>query len=150
MLIYAIPWWQSVRLIESIKQAIWLKCNSEEFKIITILAEIQSDDEEEAAWQLCQKYNLDLIFVTLGAQCAWIVDLNGKIWRGEPKPVDQLADTVGAGDGFSAVTLVGILLNWDINTLLNRAIDFASQICRIRGATISNTEFYQKQLNQWK
>ncbi len=144
------PWWQADRLIKSIKQATWVKCNDEEFKIITTLAEISSDDEVLGAWQICQKYNLDLILVTLGAQGARIVDVNGRVWQGKPKPVDQLADTVGAGDGFSAVTLLGLLLNWDINILLNRAIDFAAQICQMRGAICSNPEFYQEQQNKWK
>jgi fructokinase len=143
------PWWQIDQLFEIISGVSWLKCNHEEFKLISEHADTGSDNTEKAAWSLCNKFKLDLILITKGSEGAMIVNNTGKVWRGQPETMNQISDTVGAGDGFSAVTLIGILLGWDLNTLLKRAIHFASQICGIRGATINDPEFYNEQSKNW-
>jgi fructokinase len=62
----------------------------------------------------------------------------------------KLVDTVGAGDAFSSVMLLALTQQWPIDIALQRANQFASDICGIRGATPPDLTFYQKYVNAWK
>jgi fructokinase len=143
------PWWRAETIIDSIARATWVKCNADELNIIASLARIKARDEEQIAVSLCREYNLDYLFVTLGDKGAFIADAAGNVYRGISVPVVNLVDTVGAGDGFCAVSILGLLHAWDIDTLLDRAIAFASEICRVRGATFEDKAFYKNILNRW-
>jgi fructokinase len=63
--------------------------------------------------------------------------------------VPHILDTVGAGDAFSAVFIVGLLREWEISLTLRRAHRFAAAICQIRGAIPEDKEFYKPFLNEW-
>jgi fructokinase len=143
------PWWRAETIINNVARATWVKCNADEIKLIADMARIIVRDEEEIAATLCREYDLDALFVTLGSKGAFIVDAAGKVYRGESARVVNLVDTVGAGDGFCAVSLLGLLNAWDTDILLDRAIAFASEICRIRGATIDDKMFYKDLLKKW-
>lgn len=143
------PWWKEDLLIKSIARCNFLKCNIAELKVISKIVRV-SGSPEEIAQQLHKKYDLEMAIITLGADGAFIVDRLGNVIRQQSKPVTNLIDTVGAGDGFSVVTLIGIILDWPYKLLLRHATDFASQICRIRGATIANKRFYNMTQNKWK
>ena len=58
-------------------------------------------------------------------------------------------DTVGAGDAFLAITLLGESLGWPIDTAAARAAEFAAAICTHRGAVTSNLSFYETWRTQW-
>ena len=60
-----------------------------------------------------------------------------------------MVDTVGAGDGFSAVCMLGRLLGWPVTLTLERANDFAAAICGIRGAIPDHADFYQPYTKDW-
>ena len=64
------PWWQIDQLFEIISGVSWLKCNHEEFKLISEHADTGSDNTEKAAWSLCNKFKLDLILITKGSEGA--------------------------------------------------------------------------------
>lgn len=60
-----------------------------------------------------------------------------------------MVDTVGAGDGFAAVCILGAVSGWPVARLLTRADAFASAICGIRGAVPDSAEFYRPFLEEW-
>ena len=60
-----------------------------------------------------------------------------------PESFGKVADTVGAGDAFSAVCLYGLLNGWDIPVILQRAVGFAARICTIDGATTFDRQLYR-------
>lgn len=64
--------------------------------------------------------------------------------------MNNLVDTVGAGDSFSAVMIAGIIKQWPMDIALNRTLEFASAICEMRGATTTNKALYQTFQNRWK
>ena len=66
-----------------------------------------------------------------------------------PVEVQRLVDTVGAGDGFSAVWLAGLLKSWSYELVLQRAVEFASAICQLRGAVSQDEEFYRQYRQNW-
>jgi fructokinase len=66
-----------------------------------------------------------------------------------PIKIRRLVDTVGAGDGFSAVCLAGLIKDWSYPTTLKRAAEFAAEICQQRGAISQDEEFYNRYQNRW-
>jgi len=67
----------------------------------------------------------------------------------EPTATGKLMDTVGAGDAFTAVIILGLLHDWDLEQTLQRAQAFASAIVGIRGATPESRDFYTDFRQQW-
>ena len=66
-----------------------------------------------------------------------------------PESALTLVDTVGAGDAFAAVLLLGIQQDWPLTVTMQRAQQLASAIVGQRGATVSDREFYRRVLNAW-
>ena len=61
----------------------------------------------------------------------------------------QVTDTVGAGDAFTSVVLLGQAHNWPLPQLLERAQQFASAIVGVRGATVNDAAFYRPFILDW-
>jgi MFS family permease len=75
---------------------------------------------------------LQALIVTLGAEGYAYTDQQDAVLRGKPQRAITVADTVGAGDAFSAVFLLGLLNQWPAAVILNRAQAFAGAICEAR------------------
>jgi len=73
-----------------------------------------------------------------------IVVFGGEILQVTPAKETKVVDTVGAGDAFSSVMLLGILRDWPLTLCLQRAQEFASAIVSIRGAVCLDKVFYQR------
>lgn len=101
--------------------------------------------------QLMALFKLSAIIVTLGAHGYIYLNAAGQQVNGyEPiaDPVD-VVDTVGCGDAFSAIFLVGLRNAWPVAISLQRAHAFAGQICTIQGAVSIDAEFYASWQRQW-
>jgi fructokinase len=61
--------------------------------------------------------------------------------------IKQIIVTAGAE---GAVCMVANTLNWDHATMIDRANEFASAICGIRGGAPTDTDFYAPFINHWK
>ena len=67
---------------------------------------------------------------------------DNKLYQISPSQTTSVVDTVGAGDAFCSVLILGILKQWDVSTTLQRAQEFTSQIVGIQGATTFEQSFY--------
>ncbi len=56
---------------------------------------------------------------------------------------EKMVDTVGAGDAFAAVVMHGILTGRPFTNSLHDAVEFASKVCGLAGATCDSTHFYK-------
>lgn len=141
------PWWHRESAILLCRGANWLKINDDE---VYALLDTTPDalPIEQAAQQLRKQCVVDKLLVTEGAKGAFVLH-SGGIERVAPAPLRELVDTVGAGDAFSAVTLLGIIHSWPLPVLLERAAAFASRICEQRGATAPDPALYAEFLCQW-
>ena len=137
------PWWDEEIVKQSIQHSRWIKLNDDEIRLVS-----EQTDLAKAAQALIHDYSLNWIIVTKGGEGAFIATKD-QIINCEPARVEKMVDTVGAGDAFSSVTLYGILQRWPLQTILQRAVDFAAQICMVRGATIRDKVFYQNTLESW-
>ena len=144
------PWWELSRVVASVARARWVKLNEDE------LEQVQKrpvgerpEDLSEAARGLQRRWDLDLLLVTRGEQGALLLTPS-ELHRRSPRPLgEDLVDTVGAGDAFAAVMILGLLEGWEPDVILERGVSFAAEICRRRGATPQGRELYQDRLEHW-
>lgn len=140
------PWWEKALLDALLKRADWAKLNKEE---IGILVEGNTTPLEKAE-ELLRRYKLSAVILTLGSEGATSLLASGENHTVAPSLTKKIVDTVGAGDAFSSVCILGFLKHWSLGTMLERAQEFASAIVQIRGATINDVEFYQPFQHNWK
>lgn len=143
------PWWNQEIIVQQMSDANWVKCNSNELKIIGQAFKIYDENLSNLANQICKESDLEFLIVTLGDKGAFIINQNGKINTVAQVPVSEVVDTVGAGDAFSAVSILGIVNKWPKHIILERAIEFAAKMCQTKGATLNNKKYYQFILKKW-
>lgn len=139
------PFWDKETIKSLFKETSWLKLNQDELSLIV-------DDDgsiNDKVEHLFSTFPLQGITVTQGKSGAVSFQPN-QIKQGiVPSQATKVIDTVGAGDAFSSVLLLGILKDWKLSTTLTRAQEFASAIVGIQGATIKNKSFYETFLTKW-
>ncbi len=142
------PWWEQNAVMRRIRQARWVKLN--EIELGTLLQqEIPATGIAAAGERLRMDSGLEQLVVTMGAQGAWMITPQGASF-GSPVKVEEISDTVGAGDAFCAVTILGLLRGWSATDTLQRALEFAARICRQRGATAMDRALYEGFLLRWQ
>ena len=114
--------------------------NQDELKLLTDTAK----DTRHQMAELQITYGLEQVIVTRGEQGTLIRTANGELHSLVPGKVEQLVDTVGAGDAFSAVYIHGLLAGWPIDLNLHHAQHFASKVIGLRGATTNDLNFYEE------
>lgn len=138
------PWWDRASVSQVLRGSQWVKLNSEE-----LAAVLGPEDAETAEEGLRRRLDLEAVIVTRGEEGASVRTAEGQR-RAAPSRLAEVSDTVGAGDAFSAVTIVGLLQNWPWSVILERAVAFAAQVCRIQGAVTRDRRFYERALSQWE
>jgi fructokinase len=143
------PWVSAERLRWSLQHADIVKANDTELERIVELIDLEGTSPEEQAKALVQRYQLDGLLITRGEAGSWWIDNFGEQTVMATDPVAGIRDTVGAGDAFSAIFMLGLLHNWTIPVALRRAQHFAGAICQIRGAVPEHDDFYRPFLEAW-
>lgn len=136
------PWWKKEQVAQSLMDACWVKLNTDEMRL---LAPAASSPEAFIA-----EYHLQGLILTHGADGAEIVTLDGDTVRVRPEKGSTVVDTVGAGDAFTSVMLLGLLRDWPMQSTAERAQDFACRVVGQRGATVSDPSFYQDSMADWQ
>jgi fructokinase len=139
------PWWQHDDILRLLEGGSWVKLNEHE---LALLAH-SGADPASAVRQLLQDFGLQLLIVTRGAAGAVAVTAAGEEYRVAPRDVAQVTDTVGAGDAFTSIVLLGQAHHWPLPLLLERAQQFASAIVGVRGATVNDAAFYRPFIRAW-
>lgn len=145
------PWWTAELVDSCLAAARWLKLNRGELGTVVGVATETPEACEEHARRLARERDLDAVIVTMGAHGSLMVGAEGH-WRSEsePLPADEVVDTVGAGDAFSAVACMGLMEHWDPIDILCRGNAFAIELCRVRGATTQDRGMYERHLAAWE
>ena len=138
------PFWTEAGVSELLDDVHWLKLNENE------LAQLNRENEAEAAArQLKHDYSLEGIVVTCGSKGAFTLGPENRLIRVEPHQAQEVRDTVGAGDAFASVLLLGLLRSWTLEETLTRAQDFAAAVIGLQGAVSTAPDFYQQHLQTW-
>jgi fructokinase len=112
--------------------------------------DMRDSEVREACATLLRIFKLDGMIVTLGARGAVYFGSDGGFVEAAPAPVPgALVDTVGAGDAFSAVFLLGRARDWPLEQTLVRANEFSGAVCAIAGAVPSSPHFYHPFIQRW-
>lgn len=139
------PWWTMDILLEILEGADCIKLNQNELNQLVG----QGTSVAAKAVRLLTNMSAELVIVTRGKQGAIAYTADGTSYEASPEPARRIVDTVGAGDAFSAVLLLGQAKKWDIDVTLDRAQIFASAIVGVRGATVRDPGFYAGFLERW-
>lgn len=78
---------------------------------------------------------VSLAILSRGGDGAVLFGADGVIDRAPAAPVEQLIDTVGAGDAYTAVVIQGLLEHRTLAEINRRANLVAAHVCSCRGAT---------------
>jgi fructokinase len=140
------PWWDLAKVTEMIQGAACIKLNENELELIE--RQDPGTDPRTRALHLKERAGAEVVLVTQGEAGAFVLTACAH-YRVEAKPVDSLLDTVGAGDGFSAVAILGLLKGWPWERILERAAAFSARICGYRGAIREDRGFYEQATEGW-
>ena len=114
-----------------------LKLNDEELPVVAELLSIEGDESAVLA-TLIEQFSLRLIALTKGAQGSVLATADERSehpgFAAEVSKSDG-ADTVGAGDSFTAVLAMGLLRGLELDTINERANRTACYVCGQAGAT---------------
>lgn len=143
------PFWRADELPELVGRARWCKINDDEVRIVSDSLNVVPAYLEQQAELLQRRFDIELMIVTRGGEGAFARFAGGTVATVTPEVTIDVVDTVGAGDAFASVVLAGILSKWPLETTLRRAQRFASAICGVRGATVSNKAFYNMHKEHW-
>lgn len=145
------PWYDQKILRKSLQNADIVKLNDEELVMLAELFALQGKTEDDRILDLLNQFNLRRAIVTCGGQGAWHMDRDGKkLDAPVTKPLAQIVDTVGAGDGFASVCILGALMDWPVTATLERAVEFSGAVCGIRGAVPDYDDFYEPYTRGWR
>jgi len=139
------PWWDRDTVLANLTGLRWIKLNSHELGLLLP----DATSVEQAIDLFMQRYAPELLIVTLGDAGALAVTRAGESARAQPDRQQAVVDTVGAGDAFASVVLLGLLQRWPLALIMQRAQSFASAIVGVRGATVSDMAFYEPFLKNW-
>ena len=139
------PWWDRQFVLDLASGADWVKLNEDE------LAQLGNGEAEleSQARAFMEVHALTGLVVTLGAKGALALTRDGVQASVAPSNTLDVVDTVGAGDAFTSVLITGIIEDWPLDQIMQRAQSFASQIVGQQGATVHDPAFYRSMRSEW-
>ncbi|MCI0505007.1 MAG: PfkB family carbohydrate kinase [Gammaproteobacteria bacterium] len=142
------PWWSRDDVKQSLLQARWAKLNEDELLAIMEVDSGSTTGLFEYARDMLDTFDLQLLIVTQGELGAFCITPDDMI-SGAPVAAN-VVDTVGAGDAFSAVAILGLTCGWPTAIILERALEFAAAVCERRSATTRDKALYDRYRKLWQ
>lgn len=119
-------------LDESFNKCNILKINDEELITISRLFGFPGIDLQDKCWILLAKYNLKMLILTCGINGSYVFTPGEVSFVETPKV--EVADTVGAGDSFTAAFMAAVLAGKSVAHAHKLAVDVSAYICTQNGA----------------
>ncbi|WP_022850377.1 PfkB family carbohydrate kinase [Limisalsivibrio acetivorans] len=142
------PHWNEELIKSVLGLSTYVKMSEEELTVSAKLSGIETGNILKTARQLFDNYNLSVLYITSGEEGAFAVT-ESDMYMEKPDGAIEIEDTVGAGDAFTSVAVMGMLKGWSMESILRRAVQFSAGVCTIRGATTESIEFYDYYLRGW-
>lgn len=117
---------------DSLNLANMLKINDEEVVAIAQLYGMKEDNEQEICIKLLRDYKLDVVILTKGTDGSFV--FTRKETSYQPTPKVHVADTVGAGDSFTAAFVASYLHGERITDAHQLAAEVSAYVCTQHGA----------------
>jgi len=136
-------WYTAEVIAESLSRANILKINDEELDVVatmllgepTVPGALIAEDPEKTrriCRELIARYDLRMLILTCGAVGSYVFTADEESYVATPKV--QVADTVGAGDSFTATFVAQLLLGKPIREAHERAVKVSAFVCTRHGA----------------
>ncbi len=124
--------WSRELVLESLALANVFKLNDDELPVVAQLLGLEGDEPNQLS-QLADRFQLKAVALTKGARGSTLL-IAGRM---ASRPGSQLtvADTVGAGDSYTATLALGLLAGLGPDQIVDRAHQVADYVCTQSGAT---------------
>ena len=132
-------------LRESFRKCNVLKINDEELIIISRMFGYPGIDLQDKCWILLAKYNLKMLILTCGTNGSYVFTPGTVSFQETPKV--PVADTVGAGDSFTAAFCSSVLKGTSIPEAHRLAVEVSAYVCTQSGAMPVLPEALRNRLN---
>ena len=119
-------------LCNSMKRCNILKINDEELVTVSRMFGYPGIDLQDKCWILLGKYNLKMLILTCGINGSYVFTPGNVSFQ--PTPKVEVADTVGAGDSFTAAFIASILKGKSVQEAHSRAVRTSAYVCTKKGA----------------
>lgn len=117
---------------DSLRRCNVLKINDEELVTISRMFGYPGIDLENKCWIILAKYNLKMLILTCGVNGSYVFTPGVVSFQQTPKV--KVADTVGAGDSFTAAFCASVLKGKCIPDAHERAVKVSAYVCTQNGA----------------
>lgn len=119
-------------LCNSMKRCNILKINDEELVTISRMFGYPGIDLQDKCWILLGKYNLKMLILTCGINGSYVFTPGNVSFQ--PTPIVEVADTVGAGDSFTAAFISSIIKGRSVAEAHSLAVRTSAFVCTKKGA----------------
>lgn len=131
-------------LCESFRRCNVLKINDEELVTVSRMFGYPGIDLQDKCWILLAKYDLKMLILTCGVNGSYVFTPGHVSFVETPKV--QVADTVGAGDSFTASFTAAILKGGAVEEAHRLAVETSAYVCTQQGAMPLLPERLKEQL----
>lgn len=119
-------------LCNSMKRCNILKINDEELVTVSRMFGYPGIDLQDKCWILLGKYNLKMLILTCGINGSYVFTPGNVSFK--PTPKVEVADTVGAGDSFTAAFISSVLKGKSVLEAHSLAVRTSAFVCTEKGA----------------
>lgn len=119
-------------LCSSMERCNILKINDEELVTVSRMFGYPGIDLQDKCWILLAKYNLEMLILTCGVNGSYVFTPGNVSFVETPKV--QVADTVGAGDSFTAAFISAVLKGKAVTEAHRLAVNVSAHVCTQNGA----------------
>lgn len=120
-------------LADSLLLADVLKINDDELSVLSRMCGTGSGGAQAACREIARRFGVATVILTLGTEGSWILTDGGASF--EPTPRVEVADTVGAGDSFTAAFTAARLAGLPVRDAHRLAVSVSAYVCTQKGAT---------------
>lgn len=119
-------------LCKSMQNCNILKINDEELITVSRMFGYPGIDLQDKCWILLGKYNLKMLILTCGINGSYVFTPGNVSFQ--PTPKVEVADTVGAGDSFTAAFIASVLKGKSVTEAHSIAVKTSAFVCTQKGA----------------
>ena len=117
---------------DSLSRCNILKINDEELATVSRMFGFREADMQKNCRKLLDEYSLEMVILTCGVNGSYVFTPEAMSFAATPEV--QVADTVGAGDSFTAGFIAGLLKGLSVQESHHLAADVSAYVCTQSGA----------------
>ena len=119
-------------IVNSLNKCNVFKINDEELVVVKDMFGYEGMSDKEICKAILADFNLKMLILTCGTEGSYVFSAGEESYMDTPKV--EVADTVGAGDSFTATFIASILKGKSIAEAHRRAVEVSAYVCTQNGA----------------